>query len=228
MERLYETLLQSPLFQGVTLFDFNKLIGKLKWHFDKIEKGKTIVSGGEDCAEVVFVLSGNTSITTESPNGLFSVTEYTDKAFFIEPYSLFGLNSKYRSTYIAESDVTIGSFNKLSFITTVNDFLICRINILNILSGRGQGLSNRLWDDTIKNSFESKVIRFILLHCENTEGRKEIKIRVTDLSGIIGVSHVSISATLNAMEKDGFIKTARMRIIVNDVAKLVERYKECD
>ena len=49
MEKLYETLLQLPLFQGITLYDFNNLIGKLKWHFDKYQAGDTIVNSGDTC-----------------------------------------------------------------------------------------------------------------------------------------------------------------------------------
>ena len=132
MEKLYETLLQLPIFQGITLYDFNDLIGKLKWHFEKFQPGDTIIKAGEKCDKVVCILSGNTSFTTESSSNLYSITEFTDRPFIAEPYSLYGIDYSFQSTYTAVSEVTIGSFNKLSFLTIVNDFLICRLNIINM------------------------------------------------------------------------------------------------
>src|SRR5574344_1001115 len=214
MEKLYETLLQLPIFQGITLYDFNDLMGKLKWHFNKYQPGDVIVKAGERCDEMVCILSGSTSFTTDSPNKLFSITEYMDRPFIVEPYSMYGLDYSFKSTYVATSEVTTGSFTKLSFLTIVNDFLICRLNIINMLCHRNQALYNKLWADNAQNDFKSKIIRFILLHCENTEGKKLLRVKLYDFATLINTSHVNTSLTLNQMEKEGLIKLGRMSIII--------------
>lgn len=223
MEKLYETLLQLPIFQGITLYDFNNLIGKLKWHFNKYQEGETIIEAGEPCDKVVCILSGHTSFSTTSPNNMFSITEYTDEPFIIEPYSLYGMDYSYKSTYTATSEVTTGSFTKLAFLTIVNNFLICRLNIINMLCHRNQALYNKLWADNAQNDFKSKIIRFILLHCENTEGKKLLRVKLYDFATLINTSHVNTSLTLNQMEKEGLIKLGRMSIIIPDAGLLKQQ-----
>jgi CRP-like cAMP-binding protein len=223
MERLYETLLQLPFFQGITLYNFNELIGKLKWHFDKYQPGDTIIQSGDTCEKVMCILSGETSFTIDSSRKLYSVTEYTSQPYIAEPYSLFGLSNRYRGTYTAETEVTVGSFPKLSYLTIVNDFVICRLNILNLLSNRSQTIYNKLWDDDANNDFQAKVIRFFLLHVENATGKKIFKIKMYDLANIIDISHVNISLALNQLRDEGLIQLGRMNIIIPDISKLAQK-----
>jgi CRP-like cAMP-binding protein len=226
MEKLYETLLQLPIFQGITLYDFNDLMGKLKWHFNKYQPGDVIVKAGERCDEMVCILSGSTSFTTDSPNKLFSITEYMDRPFLVEPYSMYGLDYSFKSTYVATSEVTTGSFTKLSFLTIVNDFLICRLNIINMLSLRNQTLNNKLWSDSMQNDFMSRIIRFVLLHCETCERKKSLKVKLYDFANLVNASHVNTSLALNQLEKDGLIKLGRMSIVIPDASLLKKKLDE--
>lgn len=226
MDKLYETLLQLPIFQGITIYDFSNLVGKLKWHFDKYQPEEIIVKAGEACDKVYCILSGDTSFTTESPKKVYSVTEYTKRPYIIEIQSLFGLSNKYKGTYKALTEVSIGSFSKLSFLTIINDFIICRLNTVNILSNRSQILYNRLWNDKLKKDFLLSVTLFLLTHVENMEGEKLYRIKIQDLADLLDISHVNISITLNKLEKEGLIKTERMSILIPDIKVLYERYKK--
>jgi len=225
MEKLYETLLQLPLFQGITLYDFNNLIGKLKWHFDKYQAGDTIVNSGDTCDNVICILSGETSSSSDSSQKTYSVTEFSDQPHIIEPYSLFGISNTYKSTCKAVSEVTIGKFTKLAFLTIVNEFIICRLNIINMLSNRSQNLYKRLWTDNDKNDFESRIIRFFLQHTETQEGKKMFRLKLYDFATLINISHVNVSYTLNQMAKEGLIKMGRMNIEIPDIAVLKAKYE---
>ncbi len=226
MEKLYETLLQLPIFQGITLYDFNDLIGKLKWHFNKYKAGETIVEAGQKCDKVICILSGSMAFTTESQNKLFSLTEYVERPFIVEPYSLYGIDYSFKSTYVATSEVTVGSFTKLSFLTIVNDFLICRLNIINMLCQRNQYLYGKLWSDYTNNDFQMRIIRFILLHCETYDGKKSLKLKLYDFAGLINASHVNTSLALNQLEKEGLIKMGRMSIVIPDASLLKKKLDE--
>jgi CRP-like cAMP-binding protein len=226
MEKLYETLLQLPLFQGITLYDFNDLIGKLKWHFSKFKPGETIIEAGQKCDKVVCILSGSTSFTTESSSKLFSVTEYMERPFIVEPYSLYGIDYSFKSSYVAVSETTVGCFNKLSFLTIVNDFLICRLNIINLLCQRNQYLYAKLWSDNISNDFQMRIIRFILQHCETYEGKKLLRLKLYDFAGLINASHVNTSLALNRLEKEGLIKMGRMSITIPEALLLKKKLND--
>ena len=81
-----------------------------------------------------------------------------------------------------------------------------------MLCRRNQMLYNKLWVDNPKNDFQSKIIRFILLHIENPEGRKLLRVKLYDFANLINASHVNTSIALNQMEKDGLIRLGRMLI----------------
>jgi hypothetical protein len=164
------------------------------------------------------------SSTTKSTGNIFAVTEFWDTPFVIEPYSLFGMEDKFHATYQAVTEVKVGIFTKFSYFTVVNDFLICRLNIINILCNRAQTLNKKLWHDDTKNDFQSKIIRFILSHCEKPEGKKIVKIKLYDFAKLINTSHVNTSIALSQLEKEGLIQTERMSVIVPDAKKLAEHY----
>ena len=86
-------------------------------------------------------------------------------------------------------------------------------------------LYNKLWVDDIKNDFQSKIIRFILLHVETPEGKKILRVKLYDFANLINASHVNTSIALNQMEKDGLIRMGRMSISIPDAAVLREKFE---
>lgn len=58
MDSMYDVLLQLPLFQGVSRAKISELIEKTKFHFLKYKSGEQIVSKGEECTHLKFLISG--------------------------------------------------------------------------------------------------------------------------------------------------------------------------
>ena len=68
---MYDTLLQLPLFQGLTKDDFNSLLMKLKLNFTKYQAGSTFINAGDACTDFVFLISGSVVSTRESKSSGF-------------------------------------------------------------------------------------------------------------------------------------------------------------
>ena len=55
---LYDKLLQTPLFLGMSKDDLNQIVEHTKFGFLKFEQGKTIIREGEKCEHVYYLTNG--------------------------------------------------------------------------------------------------------------------------------------------------------------------------
>lgn len=174
---MYDTLLQLPLFQGLCQNDFTNIIGKVKLHFSKYKAGEKIVSQGETCSGLIFLLQGEILSETVDKEQQFSWCEYFTEPFVIEPSSLFGMLTRYTASYTALTDINIVSVDKAFILSELNKYDIFRLNYLNIISNRSQTLYNKLWNNKV-NSVEDKIVNFLLSHAEKMNGKKILKIKM--------------------------------------------------
>lgn len=64
---MYDKLLQLPLFQGISKFDFTDILEKVKIHFNKYEPGSCLVKQDTPCNQLIFVLDGEVQIESNDP-----------------------------------------------------------------------------------------------------------------------------------------------------------------
>ena len=60
----YSLLARLPLFQGMSLSEFDNVIAHVKLGFSKVERGGTVVAEGEVCNGLSFVLQGELDVET--------------------------------------------------------------------------------------------------------------------------------------------------------------------
>ena len=104
---MYDTLLQLPLFQGLSKNDITDILSKVKFHFKKYETGEYIFRQGDICTEVGFLLSGTLIAETVSNNHSYMFCEALSTACVIELYSLFGIRPSFQASYRAVSEVSV-------------------------------------------------------------------------------------------------------------------------
>ena len=75
MSSMYETIMDLPLFQGMSHEKVSELIEKTKFHFLKYKAGDCIISSGDDCGHVRFVVSGYVRIEYSIPNRKVVISE---------------------------------------------------------------------------------------------------------------------------------------------------------
>ncbi|MBR5690279.1 MAG: cyclic nucleotide-binding domain-containing protein, partial [Prevotella sp.] len=92
---IYERLLLLPLFQGMSKADLNSLAGQTKFGFQRFEAGKTIVSEGEICDRLCFLMNGELSVTAEADDHSYSLTETMTAPDILQPERIFGLTQRF-------------------------------------------------------------------------------------------------------------------------------------
>lgn len=219
MNTMFDTILQLPLFQGLTEDDLTHILGKAKLHFEKHKPKEVIATANEPCDQLLFVLKGTVAANTKSANGRINITEYFEAPFLIEPYSLLGMTPQYVATYTAHTEIHTLSLSKSFALNELCQYEIFRLNLLNIISNRSQTLCRRLWDSAT-DSLENRLIHFIKTHCERLTGEKLLKIKMEDLALELNDTRTSISRILNNLQSNNLVDLRRGEILVHELELL--------
>lgn len=220
MDSMFDTLLQLPLFQGMTLDDLTMIVEKTKMHFEKRKQGELIEQAGTTCNHFTFILRGEVEVTTVSPDGMYAFTEYFNSPYLIELQSLFGLHTMYVSTVRAVGEVATVRIDKPTIAQVLFNYEIFRMNYQNIISGRAQSLQRRLWV-TPSGNLRERMTLFFLIHLERPSGRKIVKIKMENLAQILNETRLNVSKVLNQMQDEGLLALHRGEIEIPEAGYLV-------
>lgn len=218
---MYDNLLQLPLFQGLCKDDFTTIIEKVKFHFMNFKKGETIIRQGDACKQIVFLLNGEIVAQTMDEKRNYLLSEKLGCPHIIEPYSLFGMQTRYTATYQASAPAQILSIDKAYIFSELSNYEIFRINYLNLLSNRCQCLQQKIWENHI-GTLKEKFISFLQNRCQRADGEKTLLITMEDLASIIDETRINVSRMLNEFQDKELILLKRKEILIPDLRKLSE------
>lgn len=217
---MYDMLLQLPLFQGLCKNDFTNILGKVKLHFRRYNADDILVEQGEPCNQLLFLLGGEVISQATDKHNLYSLFEIIEGPSVIEPYSLFGMQTRYTATYRARGEVNVVTIDKSFVLSELINYEIFRLNYLNIISNRAQMAYDKLWNSRIGN-IQDKIIHFVVLRVMRPEGEKVLKIKMEDLATLIDETRINVSRTLNDMQEKGLIMLSRKEISIPSLEKLI-------
>jgi CRP-like cAMP-binding protein len=220
MATMYDNMLQLPLFQGICREDFTKILEKMKLRFLKYETGKNIVHTGDVCDKLIFLLNGEI-VSSFSFEKDFIFAEYLPAPCLLEPYSLYGMNVRFVSSYTAHTEIELLNIEK-SFVTNeLFNYEIFRLNYLNTVSSYAQVFHSYL-RNAIPDTAEGKIVNFILTHSVRPNGKRRIMVKMTRLAQYLNETRMNISKALNTFEERGVIELHRKEIIIPEIEKLTE------
>ena len=217
---MYDTLLSLPLFQGMSQTDFNSLLQKIRLDFVRYVQGDVIIGKGDHCRSLAFLINGTVESSRSGMDGRFTFMESIDSPSLIEPYSMFGRAGLYQRTYTAASACSFLMVDKQYIYTELGKYNICRMNLLNILSGRAQQLDNYIWSID-GQTLRGRIIRFIQGLSDIQNGAKRLNIKMNDLATVMDATRLNVSRELNALEAEGLISLRRKEIYIPALENLI-------
>jgi CRP-like cAMP-binding protein len=220
MNTMFNTLLKLPLFQGLSQEDFTRILGRVKLHFIKYKAGELIVESNTPCTELVFLLKGKVEAQTTPESQRFTYIETIKEPCLIEPEALFGMNPHFKASYIAKTETSVMTVDKIFVLKELLEYEVFRLNYVNNVSNRAQSVYSRLWK-TPASGTARKVIRFFLMYAEKCEGEKTIIIKMDDLAELIDETRLSVSRALNDLQSQGLIELKRRVIYIPEISKLL-------
>lgn len=219
MSTMFNTLLRLPLFQGLSQEDFTNILGRVKLHFIKYQAGDHIAESNTSCTKLIFLLKGEVDAQTTPENQQFTYIETIKTPYLIEPEALFGMNPHFKSTYVAKTEVSVMTVDKMLVLKELLKYDVFRLNYVNSVSNRAQSIYSRLWQPPTSGT-RKKVIHFMLVYAEKLEGEKTIIIKMEDLAEILDDTRLNVSKVLNELQDQGLIELRRKVIYIPEISKL--------
>ena len=217
--RIYDHLLQFSLFQGLSRSELLQMAGNTKFGFLKLPPGKTIVSDGDLCAQLFFLINGSLMLSTSSDDHGYRVTERLSAPWLLQPEALFGLTPRYSCTATAATEAHFITLSKDEVLRLTDDFLIIRLNYLNLMATLTQRRTRQAWHRS-PSDLRQRIARFLTDHCTYPAGHKTVNILMERLAQEVNDNRLHVSQALNAMQADGLLTLHRGRIEVPSLERL--------
>ena len=138
MNSMYQQLMQLPLFQGVSTEKITALVEKLPFHFLKFRNGEQILTAGDPCTHIKFIVSGCVRLEVSCTHLRVSMKQTLSTPHVLAAECLFGRDTVYPYTAVAEGPCGILQLLKSDYIKMVNTDKVFLFNILNYLSSGSQ------------------------------------------------------------------------------------------
>ena len=218
--QIFEKLLMLPLFQGMSSSEITSVAGKTKFAFHRVAKGKKVVSEGDPCQNLLFLLEGSLQVTSRADDNSYSMVEELAAPDVIQPERIFGLTQRYSKTFVALTECRLVSVSKAEMLRLSEEHMIFQLNLLNIISTQSQRITHQPWR-VHPQGIRNKIIRFVETHSMRPAGEKTLYIKMETLATLIAESRLNVSRELNAMQHEGLISITRGIIRVPALEKLL-------
>ena len=218
--QIYEKLLLFPLFQGMSRDDLEQVAGHTRFGFSKINAGSTVVTEGDDCRQLYFMINGFLCVETIADDHGYTVKEHLEAPLILQPEVIFGYTQRYTHTYIAQTDANFIAIGKDEVLRLSEDFLVFRLNLLNLFATQTQKTVRMLWQH-VPDSLENRIVRFFAQHCLYPAGPKVFHILMNRLANELNDSRLDISRALNALQHEGKIVLRRGRVEIPQMERLL-------
>lgn len=217
---IFQRLIQTPIFQGMSNDDLSHVVSYVKFDFYRVAKGETIVAEGEACTQMLIISTGDIATVTSSDDHGYSLSEYFRAPTLVQPERLFGRSPRYTCTVRATSDVNVIALPKGELLSLCSDFLVVRLNMLNILSTNAQRLGNMPWHPH-STSLNENFVAFVTHRCLRPAGRKELTIKMERLAHELDTTRLRVSQMLRQLKSQGSIDYVRGHIIIPSLENLL-------
>ncbi len=190
-------------------------MGTTRFHFLKYSAGDTIVSAGEACTHIMFVIAGKVKVTISNADGRFVLAQSLAAPDVVSPDFLFGSSTIYPGTVVAEDNVSIVRISKSDYIKILSSDEIFMFNFLNYLSMNAQKCVEGVLSMT-GGSIEERLAMWVVAMTQPTARDITITCRQRDLYSMFGVQRSSYMAAIDRLVNKGIITYQPGQIVVND------------
>ena len=197
--QIYDQLLQFPLFLGMSRDDLSQVAAHTKFDFVKEEADKVLIANDTACTSLCLLLTGTVSVETRSDDGSYTLTEQLTAPVILQPEALFGYCQRYTQTFRTMTAVSVLRLERREVFRLSEEFLIFRINLLNLLATQAQKKLHQPWRRRPEN-LEDRLVRFVADRCLHPAGPKTLHILMTQLAAEVGDSRLDVSHALNALQ----------------------------
>jgi CRP-like cAMP-binding protein len=219
---MYQILLNSPLFRGLTIDELDDLFLHVKHQIRQFRSGEMLAQAGDEVDKAIILLEGRLQGEMVDFAGNSLKIEELDPPQMVAAAFLYGPISLFPVFLSAKTEGKILVVAKKEFTAMLTLESRIMVNYLNIVSGKAQFLSGKINFLSLKTIREK--VAFYLLQQMTHSGKKSLSIEQTqtNLSELFGVTRPSLSRTILEMENLEILRWSRDLVTILDLKKLNE------
>ena len=218
--KIFDQLLQFPLFQGMSRDDLEIIAGHIRFGFVKVAAGRQVAAAGDACQQLYFLINGSVKAETSSEDYGYTVTEQFSAPYILQQEAIFGYYQRYTHTYTTLSDTNFLTIEKEEVLRLLEDFLVFRLNLVNFFATQTQKQARLLWQRSPQD-LRGRVVRFLTSHCLYPAGQKVFSILMEQLALELNDSRLNVSRVLNQLQHEELVELHRGKIIVPQLERLL-------
>lgn len=222
---IYDSLLQIPLFTGLSIESFNEIIEKFKFDFLNYNKNNIIIKKGEECNEIRFVISGSVRTELISKNVKIKLIETISAPNDILSNHIVGNNLSPISIWAAEDNTGIMVINKNDFLSIVQKYRTVLLNYLIFLSRKSQTAIEN-FDNVSADNFRAKFAYWVLYHTNYNSKDIAVIGKHRDIYSFFGVQRTIFFNVIDEMQKSGILIADNKMIKILDRKMLSAYYRK--
>lgn len=216
---MFERLQQLPLFQGLSFSELSEIVEWMKLDFCQFRSGDIVVSQGDKCNSIVFIIGGTVCAEYVDESMRFALAESLDAPMVLEPYSLFGMYQNYTRTYWMKTDGGGLVVKKNVFNELLRRYQVVRTNYMNMVCTRLQK-SSLAMARMPQLSIRGKIAKVVTdVACSN-KGCKLLRIKMEALAEIVGETRLNVSRELNKLRSEGAVSMKRGEVLFNEFSAM--------
>lgn len=220
MEKYFDLLLKTPLFDGIDKEELSSLLNCLQAKVMTAEKGDPVFLEGDEAGFIGVVLEGVIQIVRDDYYGTRSVLSHAEPGqLYAEAYACSNAKTMPVSGYALKNcKIMLLSCRKM--LTVCSN--ACRFhnqlvkNLLQVMAGKNVELSQKIQFMSQKTTRE-KLLAYLLDQAKRANSREfTIPFDRQALADYLGVERSAMSAELSKLRKDGILTTQGSHFVLKE------------
>ncbi|MCM1320468.1 MAG: cyclic nucleotide-binding domain-containing protein [Muribaculaceae bacterium] len=152
---MIQTLMQLPLFHGVSYELMHEAIEHLILDFSQYEAGYHLIKTGDPCAELSVIIEGEARVVRSMCGGKMLMSQRVGAGTMLMADRLMGLYTNYDADVYAGSRLSLMKIGKQDFLRLLGSHQIFLYNYLNYLSFKAQIRAGVIVTDTDSDKLQA-------------------------------------------------------------------------
>lgn len=224
-EQIIELLATCALFQGMSNIEISSVLSGHLGRIKSYPRDVLIAQAGDEVRFLHILLQGSVKGEMVDYTGKLIKIEDIAPARPLAPAFLFGKQNRYPVNITSGEDALLLSIPRDRFLLILQDSEKVLLNFINIVSSRGQFLSNKikfLSFTTIKGKFAQYLLDLAMQH-----GSRNFTLphSQSQLSELFGVARPSIGRAIGEMKQEGILRAEGKQVEILDQGRLTAYLK---
>mgnify|MGYP000032529726 FL=1 len=215
------TLVNNPLFRGITLEKLSADLEEISFHTRSYKKGEILAQQGAVCNRLVILTKGSVRGEMIDYSGRLIKVEDIAAPRAIAPLFLFGEENRYPVEVTANEPTEVIELPKSSVLSLFRKNEQFLENYMNLSANYARTLSDKLFFMSFKTIRQKLASYLLRLHKQQQQAHFTLDRSQQELSDYFGVSRPSLARELAHMQEDGLLIADRKHITILQKEELV-------